>query len=1627
MKDKSTAMNLKRMLASLILSIALGMVFLPMGIASADLEVDYDSSTSSSDESSGDISATDCADLEESLAGIYGCNSSEEISSFVNYDTGQFEGPDASGYDEALTQTTTAKDFIQTVVNFALGFLGLVATVIIIYGGVLYVTSRGDENQAGEGKKAISYAVIGIVIILGSFAIVNTLIGATGADTSGQEDSIGSTIAESGESFDVSSVLKELTSIAEDYVDSYKTYKAVEEQVAYLMSVEIPLLVTVTESPGTIDDVIEFLGELAEGTDSSYEDTYALIDENDIKNYADTLKVGVVKIQGETDGLSNTYEAAQNLYNYLKSGTTSYYHDNSNKSLVPLAYASSYEGGGSTCVDFIDSGANTHNDSELSSDAGGDGLSGVVVLTNIYTTSVDEIDTDVCAYISAINDAAELDFQSSISDLGERMDELSLLFEDSDLTDIQTAFDDTKTLLVANLSNVSVTSASHVSTFVKNIDALYKEIKNIKFVSAKINASTTSGNAPLIVRFDSLGSTDPSNESVLDENTIWDFGDSSEYSSSDLGIGASVNHTYEEPGTYRVKVFIKSSDSSIAAGVAYKTIKVSPRSSIIKLSATPEGGSETDLADFSLFPILDKQLYKVTENEATSGITFDACDSTDGSGAEGSLASYAWDFGDDITAEGSSECSVTHAYGKKGSYELTLTVIDSVGVKDNKYVKIYVGSPAARITFSPESGLIGDKFRFSGAGSTYDVGTINSYQWSASLDGESYQLDEKNGIEIDSEFDAPGIYEVSLTVSDTAGGTDTDTVEVLVESQAPVAKFDYEVTDESQPGTWIFDATDSYDPDPTDTITYTWEIEGDENTDWKIVEEEDDGQTISVQFLTTGTRKITLTVADNHEGDLQKTATAEAEIEITTILDVALDVGDAAYKLDENGEAEAEFIVESAVATEVELDYGDGETAFSNSFSGDKAEFTHIYKGAGIYNVTATVRDEDNNKNEITRRIYVGAADEPLAVINVSADGEDIGFGDTLTGSLKTVFTFDASSSVNVDGGNDDLSYSWNFGDQKTSTNETVTHTFDEINTFEVTLTVTDKNDSSLKSEASVTINIEGLEPEIKGISIDIPEKLVTPLKVDVLVDASDEDGKITQVKGWYYDLNDSATELGTITTQNTSFTLTINTKGEENDTVKYGFAVEVKDNDGNTVTSEESLNEGQIPTLEVTNGPNKTPVASFKVDRSSIYLGDEIILTSDSKDEDGEIVSYTWDMEDDGFSDNKPQTEPTLTYKYSEIHPQGVEIRLKVEDDAGATAVTEKGVVVYVEANSEPPVAAFLTDIDGLSVKFTNNSTIDTENGAEFGGIYWDFDTSFDEDGDGKSDNDSESLNEENPTYTYEKLGSYGVKMTIVDTTGQSDIVEQDVNVIDTIDPVAGFTFDVEDNVVEFTNTSTTDTANDVDLRSYSWDFDTATDSDGDTIKDNDTDAATKNPTYTYTEYGAYKVKLSITDTYGKTASVTKDVELESPEEALSALFTSSPEASSGKIEMTGTNGYVTFYFNGSGGSGKYSYVIDKNVFYDTSGDGERENDADMTASKSGSWKTYFDKSYGQIVARLTVTDTESGKTATATLQVTFQGSTTGANLFNATPSVMTLFILSALVASIAGTALVYNNRYSK
>lgn len=74
-----------------------------------------------------------------------------------------------------------------SVVQVMLGFLGVIAVVLILFGGFKWMTAMGNEDKVDEAKKLISYGVVGLLIVLAAFAVsvfvLNALLGSTGANS----------------------------------------------------------------------------------------------------------------------------------------------------------------------------------------------------------------------------------------------------------------------------------------------------------------------------------------------------------------------------------------------------------------------------------------------------------------------------------------------------------------------------------------------------------------------------------------------------------------------------------------------------------------------------------------------------------------------------------------------------------------------------------------------------------------------------------------------------------------------------------------------------------------------------------------------------------------------------------------------------------------------------------------------------------------------------------------------------------------------------------------------------------------------------------------------------------------------------------------------------------------------------------------------------------------------------------------------------------------------------------------------------------------------------------------------------------------------------------------------------
>lgn len=68
----------------------------------------------------------------------------------------------------------------RTIVNTLLFIIGAISVIMIIFGGFKYVTSGGDSNGVTSAKNTILYAVIGLIVAVLAFAIIDFVLDSLG-------------------------------------------------------------------------------------------------------------------------------------------------------------------------------------------------------------------------------------------------------------------------------------------------------------------------------------------------------------------------------------------------------------------------------------------------------------------------------------------------------------------------------------------------------------------------------------------------------------------------------------------------------------------------------------------------------------------------------------------------------------------------------------------------------------------------------------------------------------------------------------------------------------------------------------------------------------------------------------------------------------------------------------------------------------------------------------------------------------------------------------------------------------------------------------------------------------------------------------------------------------------------------------------------------------------------------------------------------------------------------------------------------------------------------------------------------------------------------------------------------
>ena len=77
---------------------------------------------------------------------------------------------------DGINNGENLQDGVKAGINIVLTLIGIVAVIIIIIGAIHYMTSQGDPNKVATGKKTIIGGVVGLIIVLLAFAIVNFVL-----------------------------------------------------------------------------------------------------------------------------------------------------------------------------------------------------------------------------------------------------------------------------------------------------------------------------------------------------------------------------------------------------------------------------------------------------------------------------------------------------------------------------------------------------------------------------------------------------------------------------------------------------------------------------------------------------------------------------------------------------------------------------------------------------------------------------------------------------------------------------------------------------------------------------------------------------------------------------------------------------------------------------------------------------------------------------------------------------------------------------------------------------------------------------------------------------------------------------------------------------------------------------------------------------------------------------------------------------------------------------------------------------------------------------------------------------------------------------------------------------------
>ena len=320
----------------------------------------------------------------------------------------------------------------------------------------------------------------------------------------------------------------------------------------------------------------------------------------------------------------------------------------------------------------------------------------------------------------------------------------------------------------------------------------------------------------------------------------WTFSDGGSF------FGPTVSRTYTTAGEYTATVAVKDDEGQVTS----KTVTV-----------TVTGAGRP--------PEIIEAIADRTSGPAPLDVLFQSV----ADDPDGDQLTYKWEFGDGGTAFGA---EAEHRYLTPGDRTATLTVTDTAGNTDTATIAITVEDPVGNapptVTAAavPASGTIPLDVQFSATGTDPD-GDALTYRWSFG-DGS----DDVAGRRARHVYTRNGTFTATVTATDRAGNTDTDSVTITVGNpagnQAPTVEAAADPAGGTAPLKVNFSAA-AHDPDG-DAVSYVWDF-GDSH--------QGAGAQVSHTYAAAGTYTAKVTVTDPGN----KSGTATLTVVVTAPLGLA--------------------------------------------------------------------------------------------------------------------------------------------------------------------------------------------------------------------------------------------------------------------------------------------------------------------------------------------------------------------------------------------------------------------------------------------------------------------------------------------------------------------------------------------------------------------------------------------------------------------------------------------------------------------------------------------------------------------------------------------------------------------